>query len=444
MSVVEGSPKAWLLIFDPTLRSLEGHSYNYDLAVASEAKGRFDAVVIFADEAFKPGGEVDVPIKAIVEARWFKGLRSAVGRAFPRNDSGALPNLPAAGVPGPFQYFWKELRARGLARSIVRALALLEAEPQDRIHIFVQRADLFEIAGVDAFCRRNTWVTGRHLTFHLLLRHDPDITRARQESPAAFRARLRRLSARENPEIRFHTDSEPIARSYRQLTGIHGQFSLMPVPVCAMAAAAHTQRPKTKNFVRISVLGAPRIEKGFGLLDKLIPLFPGKFGAARVHVAVQINRRVADRNVVRVNRWLDAYAASSLGDGPVLELLDGPAPEDIYFSWLSGTDVLIAPYVSQKYIRSTSGIFVEALHFCVPSVVMRGTWAAGLIAEAAQQGLSIGEVADGVAAIPERSRAIWTQLSRYKADIEAYVHDWKQKYSLGIAELLLAAPRSAS
>ena len=41
-----------LLIVDPSMLSLEGHSYNYDLAIAQAAARRFDEMVVYADREF--------------------------------------------------------------------------------------------------------------------------------------------------------------------------------------------------------------------------------------------------------------------------------------------------------------------------------------------------------------------------------------------------------
>ena len=44
-----------LLIVDPTLESLEGHSYNYDRAIFGAAQSKFDEVVLYADLGFQDG-----------------------------------------------------------------------------------------------------------------------------------------------------------------------------------------------------------------------------------------------------------------------------------------------------------------------------------------------------------------------------------------------------
>jgi glycosyltransferase involved in cell wall biosynthesis len=174
------------------------------------------------------------------------------------------------------------------------------------------------------------------------------------------------------------------------------------------------------------MLGSSRIEKGFGELEKLLPLFPPRFGKSRVHLAIQVIRDSPDPNVRHVIKWLDSYVNQASEKDPVVELLDGPVPEDIYFSWFARTDILIAPCVSPKYVASTSSVFVEAVHFRVPSVTFRGTWMAAQIEKAAASGLKIGEVADDLAEFPRMANAIWTQLESYQRDLASYLRDWQQ------------------
>jgi glycosyltransferase involved in cell wall biosynthesis len=438
---VNSPPKIWLVIFDPTLKSLDGHSHNYDLAVADGAKELFDRVVIFAHQSFHERAMPGFTLKRISDPPLMRVLRSAVARGAPPTNTAALPNSAAASMPRPIQRLWKTLRARGLASSLKRALRQLEIAPSDRIHILVQQADLYEIAGVDAFRAHHR---GKQVTFHLVLRHDPEITRANQEQVDVFRARLLRLACAMTPIVRFHTDSEAIAQAYHALTAGKMQVANLPIPISRKAAPrvrSRTQEPA--NLVRISVLGSSRMERGFGTLEMLIPRFPAYFGPAKVHLAVQINRQSLDPNVLGVIRWLDAHSRLEQDNGPVVELLEGPVSEDVYFSWLARADVLIAPYISKKYVCSTSGVFVEALYCGIPSVVMQGTWAAGVIKDASLRGLEIGEVADSVAAIPERVGALAARLPYYGANVRLYLEDWKRKYSASIAELLLAGGASS-
>jgi glycosyltransferase involved in cell wall biosynthesis len=123
-------------------------------------------------------------------------------------------------------------------------------------------------------------------------------------------------------------------------------------------------------------------------------------------------------------------------------LLEGPAAEDQYFSWLANTNILIAPYVSPKYVRSTSGVFVEALFVGVPAVVMRGTWAGDIVEDAARKGLEIGGVAERLTAVPERVQDLASQLAYYENNLRLFLAGWKHRHSASVAEVLLACAAS--
>jgi glycosyltransferase involved in cell wall biosynthesis len=439
------NPRTWLLIFDPTLRSNDGHSRNYDYAVAEAARGVFDRVVIFADPAFTEPPPARVVLRVISESPLMSALRATVRRAAPRTNSAALPNAPAGPLLVPFQRVWMGLRARGLAYSLARALREAGCNQGDQVHIFVQQADLYEIAAVDAFRARYGGSAWARVTFHLLMRHDPEITRAGQEDLPAFRARLLRLSRAESPRIFFHTDSAAIADGFQGLTEYQVPWNVVPIPVSRKASVARLRKTEgPQNLVRIRMLGSSRMERGFGTLRALIPSFPGYFSECRVCFAVQVDRRSADPVVGRTIRWLDAYARRHSTAMPELELLNGPADDDIYFSWMAATDILVAPYTSIKYRQSTSGVFVEALHLGIPSIVMQGTWAARIVADAADRGLQIGEIAATVDTIPQVAHRLWSAHSRYRSDLEIFRVHRKSEYGSGIAELLLHADSAAT
>jgi hypothetical protein len=444
------TPNTWLVIFDPTLRSSDGHSRNYDFAVAECARGKVDHVVIYAHESFTEPAPPGVILRVIVESPLIKNLRAAVRRAVPRTDSAALPNAPIGSIPGPLQRIWKRIRARGLAYSFARALRELGSAPHDRVHFFVQQADLYEIAAVDAFRRRYGRSAGTNVTFHLLTRHDPEITRAHQEDLTAFRARLLRLSRAESPRVRFHTDSTAIADDFQSLTEHQVPWTVVPIPVSRQASRAHFEKhelekhERPQKCVRLCMLGSPRMERGFGTLEGLIPAFPGYFCDRRVCFAVQVDRQSVDPNVLRIIRWLETCHSRGAKQRPIVELLEGPAVDAIYFSWLAAADIIISPYISPKYIQSTSGVFVEALSLGIPSIVMRGTWAARIVADAAHRGLQIGGIAETVGEIPQVAQQMWSAYARYTADLAIFGDHWKREHPSDIAELLLRADKAAA
>ncbi|MCX7900452.1 MAG: hypothetical protein N2444_10310, partial [Methylocystis sp.] len=55
-----------MLIVDPTLVSLEGHSYQYDRAFFSAARVVFDDVILYADKSFRDSGYQPLPCRAVL------------------------------------------------------------------------------------------------------------------------------------------------------------------------------------------------------------------------------------------------------------------------------------------------------------------------------------------------------------------------------------------
>jgi len=434
-------PQTWLVIFDPTLKSLDGHSRNYDVAIAEAARDWFDRVVLFSDRSFIEDSPRDLTLRPIPESLTIRALRGAARRIAPRRDSAALPNSPVR-APRSLQRLWMHLRARGFADSVARCLAGLLIGPTDRIHVLIQQADLYEISGVNQYWRRYAAFTAPPITFHLILRHDSDITRARQEDPAEFRDRLIRLSSSTHPRVIFHTDSEAIASDYGSFTDRQVPINVVPIPVCRLAESMRRPWPThAADCLRIAIMGSSRLERGFGTLATLITQLPPRFSDTRVCLTVQVNRCSADPHVRQIIRWLDTRVIQNSPDTPVLELWDGPATDDVYFGRFADSDILIAPYTSLKYVRSTSGVFVEALYLGVPAVVMHGTWAAGILQDALHCGFAIGEIAVGIGEIPSRVQRLWERLSHYKNDLRRYLEVWKARHSTNIAKhLLTSAP----
>ncbi len=432
-------PRNWLVIFDPTLRSLDGHSHNYDFAIADVAQECFDQAVIFADRSFRETCRPELVPRPILESIPIRALRCAVRHMVPRTDSAALPNSPSIPAPRLLQQLWKRVRARGFADSVARSLAMLAIPPTDCVHLLVQQADLYELAGAEHYGIRFAATSGPHVIFHLLLRHDVEITQAQQEEPAEFRRRLIRLSRMTRPRVHFYTDSLAIAKDYDNFTGRQAPVNVLPIPVSRLTEIYRDSRPaKLINCLRVAVMGASRIERGFGTLDRLIPQFPARISNSRIHIVVQVNRRLVDPEVRRVIRWLDTFADQVSADGPILELWDGPVPDEVYFSRFAAADILITPCISAKYARSTSSVFNEALHLGIPAVVMHGTWAAGIIEDASMHGLLIGKIARTIDAIPHSTLQISERLPDYHVALRHYLEIWKGNYPISIAQRLLA------
>lgn len=427
--------KSWLLIFDPSLQSLDGHSYHYDAAIAAAAGECFDRVLVYADRDFLRVAPEGFSVCAVPDFIPFRFLRYIIKRAYPphvsADSTGSHGSSSMAGDSGTAPAWtvtlWNNLRAMDTAMALKRVLAGLPVSAGDRIHVLIQYVDLYELIAVDLFGalpgKRGSALT----TFHLVLRSDPDHTRTDRESAGRFRSRLQKLLASALPRVRLYTDADALTSCYRNFLAIDRGFDVLPIPLATTAHAVSSNRVNpSSNTVRISFLGSSRIERGFGVLPKLLPSFPSHFGKARVHLAVQANRPSEDPIVRQVAQWVEQYAKCPQGDGPEVEFLEGPVSEHVYLSWFARTDILLAPYVSRRYALSTSSVFAEAMHFLVPTIATRGTWIAAQIADAASRGLRIGCIAEDLSAYPTLALRIWEEIESYRTDMGVYLRNWRE------------------
>lgn len=433
------------LIIDPTLNSCEGHSYHYDLAIAQAAAARGSAVVLYADRRL-PALAHHQPIRRtlnLLPMNTLKALANAVFFALSRlRERGTPPThhaahaTIAAAVPSRIIRLGERVRAVDLwlsLRAILRSRQAVDAQ------MFIQHARMSELIAVE---RSLPTLCGAQ-RFHLVLRYVPELMHAAYESAADFRARLTRLLASER--VVFYTDSDALTASYLSLwenrasdggldpqtraargslslrmTESTFQHSFTTLPIPLFLPAHLLQRNKTPTaHLQLAMLGAPRLEKGFGLAPEILAQLPQTLGGKPTRLAVQINRNSADAESIAVMATLDAATS------PVLRLLEGPVDESVYFDWFAETDILLAPYISPKYAASTSGVFVEALFLQVPTIAMANTWMAAQIEAAAARGLRVGAVMHTVADIAPLAEKIAANLAHYQQDLRTLRDAWQ-------------------
>lgn len=417
-----------LLIFDPTLMSLEGHSYHYTRAVAQAAGGVYDNVVIYADRRFVPSSQ-DNNIRCELNRVPFSSLKKIANGIFHfRRKKKKLTLLPGhatvlAEVPSQFLYWGKKLRALDLTASLRRVLS---SHRQHTVEVFIQHTRSGELLAVEAVAKQFPEVK-----FHLVLRYTPEFIYGGFETDDAFKKRLGRLLSSSGGQIRFYTDSELLSKSYAEFLPQSPKFPVVPIPV----SSACVPSPMDHDAIRVAMLGPSRIEKGFGEIKDIIAGMPRSAGNRPVIFTVQISSDSADPRVQEHIAWLKQYKGNL-----ALELLEGPVSEAEYFFAMSKADILLAPYTSPKYAASTSSVFVEALHMQVPMIVQKGTWMAREIAEAAAKGLRIGEIMGSATDLSACIERISVDSERYRKDLRAYLDTWKSFHTpQRLVEMLVAA-----
>jgi len=419
-----------LLIVDPSLLSLEGHSYNYDRAIFEAAQGHFDEVVLYADRGFRDDGRRPVPFRPVLNRlpiellrRWVNAVFQLAGRAKASPAPAPAHFADAMVVPGVWSWIirlGKRLRARDLESSVRTILAELGCDARDELHLFFQHANLAELLVADRLRRAPSGAT---VHLHLVLRYSPDLINAGFFAATEFASLLKRIAGPGALRVHFLTDSERLSAEYRAL-GV-GQVATIPVPV-----VLPVEEPAALEAGRVDVafLGSARVEKGFCELPALVQAMARESGGRAVRTVVQITRNSPDprvRDTLEELRRMERALPSG-----VLELRDSPVPMPVYYSWMRSAGIVLLPYISDKYNASTSGIFVEAICFGVPVLAPANSWMADTIEEAQRvQGLRIGEVFAALEQIPAIVARMASDLARYRADVRGFSPVWRRTHN---------------
>jgi len=410
-----------LLIVDPTLISLEGHSFNYDAAICEAARGRFDEVVVYGDRRFRdPSGRI-ADCRPVLNRMRLETLKRGVNAVFHpfRRRSGETAAHAAHSTIVPNVWPWliraaKALRAADLAYSL---RAILREHDAGEVHVLLQHAHLSELLLAGRLARRRATRPGVHL--HLVLRYSPELVNSGQLSRREFGELLGRLGKAVQPRVHLYTDSERLSAEYAALSGSRITTLPVPLPVSDLPAAFGADGDR----VRVAFLGASRVEKGFCELPALIERF-----APALRAVVQVARDSPDPRVRKAVGELDTLAAR-LPAGSV-ELLESPVPTDVYYGWIARSGIVALPYLSAKYNASTSGIFVEAVCFGVPVICPAESWMADVVRDAAQEfRLRIGEVIASVAELPAAAAKIAASLQDYRAAVEKFARIWRKTHN---------------
>jgi glycosyltransferase involved in cell wall biosynthesis len=410
-----------LLIVDPSLLSLEGHSYNYDLAIAQAATRRFDEVVVYADREFRDASARMRDCRPVLNRLRIDTLKRCTNAVFHlfgrRARSAASVSAHATVVPGVWDWMvrlaeW--LRARDLEWSL-RSILRDHQRQGDDVHVFVQHAHFSELILAARL------EPGAHI--HLVLRYSPELVNAGQLPKVRFAGLLATLNR--SRTLHLYTDSERLSAEYAALGA--KRIRTLPVPILVPDnALSHTGADALA--VRVAILGSARVEKGFCELAPLIERFPKQAGGRPVTAMIQTTPDSADPRVREALRELNALAAR-LPAGS-LELLASPVPVETYYSWLGRAGIVALPYLSRKYNASTSGIFVEALCFGVPVICPADSWMADVLAEAEHgAGLRIGEVVSSIAEVPAAVEKIGAALPEYRAAVREFATAWRRTHN---------------
>jgi glycosyltransferase involved in cell wall biosynthesis len=391
---------------------MQGHSYNYVLAVQQAASSAFDETVVYADREFRdPSGLLKA--RPVLNRLRLDNLKRAVNSVFHAlgRRGGPSTSVHSTVVPGVWAWMIglaKWLRARDLQHSL-RSI-LREHSSTDELHVFIQHAHLSELQ------LAAHWTERAHL--HLVLRYSPDLVNSGQLTASEFAA----LLSRQPKNVHLYTDSERLTREF--LAAGAQRVGTLPVPIHVFddATAAND------DVMRVAFLGSSRVEKGYCELARLIRKLPRETSRGRIVAMVQVTTDSPDPRIREATRNLEELSRQ-LPPG-ALELLQSPAPMATYYGWLRRSSIVALPYLSKKYNASTSGIFVEAVSFGLPVIVPADSWMADVVEEAAGgDNLSIGRIVADVDEVPRAVAEIASDLPRYREAVRSFASRWRRTHN---------------
>jgi len=417
-----------LCIVDPTLTGEGGHSLAYNLLLARLATS-FSRVEIFADKGFRaktcaqPHAQPHVSWHASLNGLRLHNLQARLGPWL-----GKLKRPPTFAAPLDFRFSAKDAwaptqlpfllakRLRALDLSFcLRRLVKARLPHTRELHLLFQNAGMEELFCLESL-HRLLKAHAHTFRVHLLFRHAPQRTCAR----VATLARLAHMLQQQGtlPYVHMYTDTEALSAAFHALVQLPGQFKTLPVPFL-IPQLPPQRHPGT---FRLGMLGPPRMEKGFGFLPTLLGILPAKAGERPLELLVQTEASGGSAEVRAAMAMLEAYAQNTPSPEALkLCLLPGPLDAKAYASCFATLDCALALHASPKYAASSSGIFVEALHLGVPSIVFAGTWMGKLICQAATEGLHIGLCVETLGEVPAAVERIAQAQAAFSEAIAKYL-----------------------
>lgn len=331
-----------LIIVDQGLRQLGGHHAEYSLSVASRAAPR-RPVVILAHHRCSLDAPAGVRIVPTFRFEWMQAQRSPVAAAF----DPAVSFNPCL--------FLSDLRA---------GLASVGATAAD--HVFIHTIGFDEIG--DLLTMVMTSERWQLPVFHILLRRDLDEIGEELGRRERFCAYVRAFAGLGYwpDRVRFYADTGQLSAHYAAETGV--PFATLPIPfdeaAAARALAAGAYRDPERPVV-VGYLGNAREEKGYHLLPEVaVALREHRAGGKAV---LRLHSVLGEARMLESRRQLEWF------QDPTIELINRPLSGEEYYRELGEMDVVLLPYLAERYRRRSSGIFAQAVATGKIVVVPRGT-----------------------------------------------------------------------
>jgi glycosyltransferase involved in cell wall biosynthesis len=381
--------KVKFVIVDQSLRDLNGHHFEYDLALAGAAKRMGLSICILSNKDWSvraTAGLADFPVRRYFRDAWNEVHQSQFDR-LSRHALGMLPpalrpSLIAAGS-----------RARRMARALRPGAAptpILPTFGRELTGFF----DANGLSAADHVLLHTVSVPELHAliaalgcrdempTLHVILRRDASELSV-QVSPWGGITRVFekvRSSAVLRRQFRFYSDTRQLAHQY---TAIGGGLAVQTLPIphnldATIAAPTISEgRPACVTY-----LGNARTEKGFHFLPDAVASLHAKYlKTGRLRFVLQANSHLSleEGVIAAARRKLSIYGSDQV------RLINRVLSQTDFQELLLQSDLVLLPYEAACYRRRSSGVLVQALVSGVPVIVPEATW----LSDAAPTGTAV-------------------------------------------------------
>ncbi|WP_162274685.1 glycosyltransferase [Verrucomicrobium sp. GAS474] len=359
--------KRGLVLLDPTLKIIHGHFFNYAKSISDAAQRAGISFLALGAQGIAP--EITSQLRAVPTFR-----------------HGYLDELfrhPEAGTPGEgnAQY---DFAMANIEFYHDLSHALPQVATSDTL--FMPTLDHRQLLAWSWLLAR--WPAGLcpevvlffRMTYY---RPAPDGSLALHSNSfflAQGFAALQQVAVAQGRRIRLVTDSEGLAKEYRQWTSL--PIEVVPIPHTVPLPSAHEGKgtaglpPKKEGRLRFIILGDAREEKGIPLVALAVAQLAQRPDFAEMEFVLQAF--IGSRHHQSMEPFLAALRRIA---GENLTLVDRALDEAGYHELLTSADVVLIPYQKTAYFSRTSGIFTEAVANGKPVVVTEGTWMSGQLGD---------------------------------------------------------------
>jgi glycosyltransferase involved in cell wall biosynthesis len=340
-----------LIIVDQSFEGIGGHHAEYTLCVAKEAT-KNGSVIVLANHKCKVASSDGIEILPMFRLPWTRPQR-----ARPPANYDPTVSFPALS-------FLADLR---------QGLSCVNASAED--HVFIHSIGFTEIEDLLTFAM--TVERPRLPILHILLRRDLDEISGDPQAYNRFVAYVKAFAGFGfwPQNARFYTDTIELSEHYSAETKV--PFETLPIPFDqgAMLAALEARRSKSANEpIIVGYLGDARPEKGYQFFPMVAAkLMRSHLLSGKIHLRLQSNYNLpgGEPGIPETRQALERFGSLAV------ELLFDPLEQAEYYRQLAEMDIIVLPYVTERYRRRSSGIFVQAAAAGKVIVVPRGTtmWA---------------------------------------------------------------------